>query len=85
MHQGTLTHFTCVQIAALFSSLGLPWIQAPGEAEATCAALQKEGLVDACATKDSDTLVLGASKVFHTIKLAVSLDSMTFPVNKTSF
>ena len=60
-------------IAALWEALGLPAVQAPGEAEAMCAALQLVGLVQACATKDSDALVLGATKVFHTITLAVRL------------
>ena len=60
-------------IAALWEALGLPAVQAPGEAEAMCAALQLAGLVQACATKDSDALVLGATKVFHTITLAVRL------------
>ena len=60
-------------IAALWDALGLPAVQAPGEAEAMCAALQLAGLVQACATKDSDALVLGATKVFHTITLAVRL------------
>lgn len=56
-------------IANLFKALGLPVVQAPGEAEATCAALQRRGIVSACATKDSDALIFGATKVIHTINL----------------
>lgn len=44
---------------------------APGEAEATCAALAALGAVDACASFDSDTLVYGAERVYHTLKLSV--------------
>lgn len=58
-------------IANLFRALGLPAVQAPGEAEAMCAALQRRGVVAACATKDSDALVFGATKVVHTINLQV--------------
>jgi hypothetical protein len=36
-----------------------------------CAALQRQGYVDACATKDSDALILGATRVYHTINLQV--------------
>lgn len=59
-------------IATLFKALGLPVIQAPGEAEAMCAALQRRGIVAACASRDSDSLIFGATKVLHTINLVVS-------------
>ena len=36
-----------------------------------CAALQREGYVDASATKDSDALIFGATCVYHTINLQV--------------
>ena len=47
-------------------------IQAPGEAEATCAALNRGGYVDACATNDSDVLLFGAETALHTLKPLVS-------------
>lgn len=59
-------------IADLFKALGFPAIQAPGEAEAMCASLQQKGIVSACATKDSDALIFGATKVFHTMNLQVN-------------
>ena len=59
-------------IAELFRGLGLPAVQAPGEAEAMCAALQRKGIVTACATKDSDALIFGATMVLHTIALQVT-------------
>ena len=52
---------------------GLWVLQAPGEAEATCAALNRGGCVDACATNDSDVLLFGAETAFHTLKPLVSL------------
>ena len=44
---------------------------APGEAEATCAALNRAGCVDGCASSDSDTLLYGAEAVYRTLKLQV--------------
>lgn len=70
--RGCMLQTLNAQIAELFGAIGLPAVQAPGEAEAMCAALQMAGLVQGCATKDSDTLALGASRVYHTINLAVS-------------
>lgn len=50
---------------------GLWVVQAPGEAEAVCAALNRAGHVDACVTKDSDALLFGAQTLFQTIKPVV--------------
>lgn len=52
---------------------GLPVVQAPGEGEAMCAALNEAGLVHACATCDGDVLLFGAQTTFHTLKLQVRL------------
>jgi Holliday junction resolvase YEN1 len=38
---------------------GYPFYQAPGEAEAECALLQREGIVDAVLSEDVDTLMFG--------------------------
>lgn len=43
------------------TKLHIPWRQAPGEAEAECAALQRLGLVDAVWSEDSDTLMFGCT------------------------
>lgn len=50
---------------------GVPVVQAPGEGEAMCAALNQQGLVDGCATLDGDVLLFGARTVYHTFKLQV--------------
>lgn len=47
----------CVQ---LLKCLGVPVVQAPGDAEALCAQLVREGTVDAVASEDMDTLPFGA-------------------------
>ncbi|GAB1742283.1 hypothetical protein NU219Hw_g7838t1 [Hortaea werneckii] len=43
----------------LLKQFGFPWHGAPGEAEAECAVLQREGLVDAVLSEDVDTLMFG--------------------------
>ena len=53
----------------VLAALGLRAVAAPSEAEATCAALNARGLVDACATSDGDALLFGATTVFKTLKL----------------
>ena len=48
--------------------LGIPWLKSEGEAEATCAALNMKGIVDACATSDGDAFLYGATKVYRNLK-----------------
>lgn len=47
--------------------LGIPWWQAPGEAEAECAQMQRLGLVDAVWSEDSDTFLFKGTAMlrFH--------------------
>ncbi|KAJ9640898.1 hypothetical protein H2199_005566 [Coniosporium tulheliwenetii] len=44
----------------LLKHFGLPYHHAPGEAEAECALLQREGVVDAVLSEDVDTLMFGS-------------------------
>lgn len=70
----------CLRLGGLGALLHMPasfvqglWVlQAPGEAEAMCAALDRAGHVDACATSDGDALLFGAQTLFHTMKPVVS-------------
>jgi len=59
----------------LLEFLGMPVITAPGEGEAQCAWLERQGLVDAVVTKDADALLYGAGTVIE--NLAVK-QRMTF-------
>ncbi|KAF1952424.1 hypothetical protein CC80DRAFT_518698 [Byssothecium circinans] len=45
----------------LLKQFGFPMHLAPGEAEAECALLQREGIVDAVLSEDVDTLMFGSS------------------------
>ncbi|KAM4679169.1 flap endonuclease GEN homolog 1 isoform 1-T1 [Amazona ochrocephala] len=49
----------------LLECLGVPWVQAAGEAEAMCAYLNAEGLVDGCITNDGDVFLYGAQAVYR--------------------
>ena len=61
----------CLQVKQPAPLQGLPVFVAPGEAEATCAALDAAGLADACATADADALLFGARRVLCTLHLSV--------------
>lgn len=45
---------------------GLPYVDAPAEAEAQCAVLTQLGLCEAVISDDSDAMVFGASEVRDT-------------------
>ncbi|NXE11546.1 GEN endonuclease, partial [Lophotis ruficrista] len=49
----------------LLECLGVPWVQAAGEAEAMCAYLNTKGHVDGCITNDGDVFLYGAQTVYR--------------------
>ncbi|NXI39128.1 GEN endonuclease, partial [Galbula dea] len=49
----------------LLECLGVPWVQAAGEAEAMCAYLNAKGRVDGCITNDGDVFLYGAQTVYR--------------------
>ncbi|KAF3995560.1 hypothetical protein FT663_00307 [Candidozyma haemuli var. vulneris] len=55
-------------------------VQAPGEAEAECAWLQKLGVVDYVVSDDSDTLVFGATKMLRLFNRVKYINSENKPV-----
>ncbi|KAK4553765.1 hypothetical protein LTR86_009263 [Recurvomyces mirabilis] len=52
----------------LFDHLKITYHQAPGEAEAECAALQREGIVDAVWSDDGDALMFGCTTLIKQYK-----------------
>lgn len=53
----------------LFDILGIPIVDSEGEAEATCAAMNKKGLVDAVLTEDTDVLAYACPRMLTQIDL----------------
>ncbi|XP_064410073.1 probable flap endonuclease 1 homolog isoform X2 [Latimeria chalumnae] len=51
----------------LLSLLGVPYVEAPSEAEATCAELVKSGLAYGSVTEDMDALPFGSSKLIRNL------------------
>lgn len=51
---------------------GCPVVQAPGEGEATCAALNAAGYADAVVSFDADALLFGATRVYSSMQLLVN-------------
>lgn len=56
----------------LLTLMGVPVVEAPGEAEAQCAILCRAGLVYATATEDMDALTFGSTKMVRNMTVAAS-------------
>jgi flap endonuclease-1 len=54
----------------LLDLMGIPWIQAPSEGEATAAHLAKNGMVDYAASQDYDSLLFGAPKLVRNVTIS---------------
>ncbi|XP_031213408.1 flap endonuclease GEN homolog 1 [Mastomys coucha] len=61
------SHFKSVlrECLEMLECLGMPWVQAAGEAEALCAYLNASGHVDGCLTNDGDAFLYGAQTVYR--------------------
>lgn len=55
-----VTREHCRECQQLLSLMGVPWLEAPGEAEAQCATLARTGLVYAAGSEDMDTLTFAS-------------------------
>ncbi len=53
-----------VDIAEILKIFGIPFIFAPGEAEAQCAFLEMMGLVDGVISNDSDVFAFGGKSLY---------------------
>lgn len=53
----------------LLDAMGIPWIQAPSEGEATCAHLCKEGAVFAAGSQDMDSLLFGSPRLVRNLSI----------------
>merc|ERR1712176_1670508 len=60
------------EVKTLLRLMGLPVVDAPSEAEATCAALCRDGKVYAAATEDADCLTFGTKVLVRNLMAAES-------------
>ena len=75
------------QCRELLDFMGIPYVQAPEEADSQCAYLNKKGLVDAVLTEDMDILTFGAPKIvrnlssFHKNPIEIELNNILKSLN----
>merc|ERR1719517_350326 len=68
------------QVKKLLTLMGIPIVDAPSEAEATCAALCRDGKVFAAATEDADCLTFGTKILIRNLMAAESQKKTIFEV-----
>ncbi|KAI5608935.1 putative flap endonuclease 1-like [Silurus asotus] len=66
----------------LLQLLGVPCVQAPGDAEACCAQLVRSGVVDAVASEDMDTLAFGGTLLLRQLNAKRQSEVMEFSLPK---
>lgn len=66
----TRFNHTLKQCEELLKLMGLACVQGEGEAEATCAYLNYEGLIDGCISQDSDCFAYGAKIVYRNFSIS---------------
>ena len=54
----------------LLDVMGIPWIQAPSEGEATCANLCKKNVVFAAGSQDTDSLLFGCPRLVRNLSIS---------------
>ncbi|KZC08906.1 PREDICTED: flap endonuclease GEN-like [Dufourea novaeangliae] len=66
-HKGTRSQFNRIlkECKEMLIFMGLACVQGHGEAEAMCAYLNEDGLVDGCISQDSDCFLYGAKVVYR--------------------
>ncbi len=65
----TLDKTMVAQAKELLGALGVPWLDAPSEGEAQAAHMTRQGLVDAVASQDFDSLLFGAPVVYRNLSV----------------
>ncbi|KAM9798160.1 flap endonuclease GEN homolog 1 [Neosynchiropus ocellatus] len=58
------------ECAEMLDYMGVPWVRAAGEAEAMCAYLDSQSLVDGCITNDGDVFLYGARTVYRNFNMS---------------
>ncbi|CBZ53997.1 putative RAD2 endonuclease [Neospora caninum Liverpool] len=82
---GNVTERMKDQVVALLRAFGVPFVTAPGEAEATAAYFTAQNLADAVISDDSDALVFGAREIYRNFfenKKSVEMYEASFIAHK---
>lgn len=66
----SVTEEDLAECRVLLDALGIPWIQAPGEADAQCAHLVQQGHAWAAVTQDWDIALFGAPRALRNLTLS---------------
>ncbi|KAJ8356717.1 hypothetical protein SKAU_G00195110 [Synaphobranchus kaupii] len=66
----------------LLHHLGVPYVQAPGDAEAFCAQLVKDRKVDAVASEDMDTMAFGSDLLIRQLNAKKNSEVMEYSLPK---
>lgn len=69
------------EVQKLLTLMGIPWIEAVCEAEATCAELAKKGLVYGVGTEDMDALTFGATKLIRNLTVSEARKLPVFEID----
>lgn len=64
--------FVQKECTELLNCLGVSTVESSGEAEAACAALNQQGIVEGCVTIDGDTFLYGAKSVYRNLSTDTS-------------
>lgn len=70
------------ELKKLLTLMGVPFIQAPSEAEATCAALVKHGRAWGAVTEDMDALPFGCTRLIRNLKADKKKDIEEYNLDK---
>jgi flap endonuclease-1 len=71
----------------LLDLMGVPYVQAPEEADSQCAQLVKDGIADSVFTEDMDILTFGSSKIYRNLDsykkntIEIKLDDILMKIN----
>jgi flap endonuclease-1 len=78
----SISHVQIKQCKDLLDMMGIPYIEAPEEADSQCAWLVKNGFATSVLTEDMDILTFGANKIYRNLgsykkeTLEISLDNI---------